>query len=91
MIKATPSVLRKLLCTALIGAGACFAQNVSLTGRVAFVSNAKDSKPRDADKVVLWLTPILGAAPAATLAPQDPLYREFLEWRASRAKASGNR
>jgi branched-chain amino acid transport system substrate-binding protein len=32
-----------------------------------------------------------GAAPAATLAPQDPLYREFLEWRASRAKASGNR
>ena len=29
------------------------------------------------------------AAPAA--APQDPLYREFLEWRASRAKASTNR
>ena len=31
------------------------------------------------------------AAPAAALAPQeprDPLYREFLEWRASRAKAS---
>jgi branched-chain amino acid transport system substrate-binding protein len=32
-----------------------------------------------------------GAAPAAGLAPQDPLYREFLEWRASRAKASTNR
>ena len=31
------------------------------------------------------------AAPAAGLAPQDPLYREFLEWRASRAKASTNR
>jgi hypothetical protein len=31
------------------------------------------------------------AAPAAALAPQDPLYREFLEWRASRAKASTNR
>jgi branched-chain amino acid transport system substrate-binding protein len=32
------------------------------------------------------------AAPTA-LAPQDrdPLYREFLEWRASRAKASTNR
>ena len=31
------------------------------------------------------------AAPATALAPQDPLYREFLEWRASRAKASTNR
>ena len=33
------------------------------------------------------------AAPAAALAPQDrdPLYREFLEWRAGRAKASTNR
>jgi hypothetical protein len=36
------------------------------------------------------------AAPAAALAPQeqrDPLYREFLEWRAGRAKAAptGNR
>jgi hypothetical protein len=31
------------------------------------------------------------AAPAAAPAPQDPLYREFLEWRASRAKASTNR
>ena len=34
------------------------------------------------------------AAPAAALAPQeprDPLYREFLEWRASRAKAGPNR
>ncbi|MEH2607910.1 branched-chain amino acid transport system substrate-binding protein [Bradyrhizobium sp. AZCC 1693] len=33
------------------------------------------------------------AAPAAALAPQDrdPLYREFLEWRATRAKASTNR
>jgi branched-chain amino acid transport system substrate-binding protein len=34
------------------------------------------------------------AAPAAALAPQeqrDPLYREFLEWRASRAKAAPNR
>ena len=34
------------------------------------------------------------AAPAPTaLAPQDrdPLYREFLEWRASRAKAGPNR
>ncbi|WP_235983361.1 ABC transporter substrate-binding protein [Bradyrhizobium australiense] len=33
------------------------------------------------------------AAPAAALAPQerDPLYREFLEWRASRAKASSSR
>jgi hypothetical protein len=33
------------------------------------------------------------AAPAAALAqePRDPLYREFLEWRASRAKASTNR
>jgi branched-chain amino acid transport system substrate-binding protein len=31
-----------------------------------------------------------GAAPATALAPQerDPLYREFLEWRANRAKAS---
>jgi hypothetical protein len=34
------------------------------------------------------------SAPAAALAPQeprDPLYREFLEWRASRAKANTNR
>ena len=33
------------------------------------------------------------AAPAAALAPQDrdPLYREFLEWRASRAKAGASR
>ena len=36
-------------------------------------------------------TPPAVAAPAAALAPQDPLYREFLEWRASRAKASTNR
>jgi hypothetical protein len=30
---------------------------------------------------------------AATLSPQerDPLYREFLEWRAQRAKAAGSR
>ena len=38
---------------------------------------------------------VSGAAPppAAALAPQDrdPLYREFLEWRANRARASGNR
>ncbi|WP_374207453.1 ABC transporter substrate-binding protein [Bradyrhizobium sp. 190] len=33
----------------------------------------------------------VAAAPAAALAPQDPLYREFLEWRAGRAKASTNR
>jgi hypothetical protein len=42
-----------------------------------------------------------GAAPAPAPAPsaaaemspqqRDPLYREFLEWRASRAKASGTR
>ena len=31
------------------------------------------------------------SAPATALAPQDPLYREFLEWRASRAKATPNR
>jgi hypothetical protein len=33
------------------------------------------------------------SAAAAEMAPQqrDPLYREFLEWRASRAKASGTR
>ena len=36
-------------------------------------------------------TPPAVAAPAAALAPQDPLYREFLEWRAGRAKASTNR
>jgi branched-chain amino acid transport system substrate-binding protein len=36
-------------------------------------------------------SPPAAAAPAAALAPQDPLYREFLEWRASRAKASTNR
>ena len=37
------------------------------------------------------LAPAPVAAPAAALAPQeqrDPLYREFLEWRASRAKAA---
>src|SRR6266404_1784549 len=32
--------------------------------------------------------PAAAAGPATALAPQDPLYREFLEWRASRAKAS---
>jgi TRAP-type uncharacterized transport system substrate-binding protein len=35
-----------------------------------------------------------GAAPAAEVAPQqprDPLYREFLEWRASRSKATSSR
>jgi branched-chain amino acid transport system substrate-binding protein len=35
--------------------------------------------------------PSQSAAPATALAPQeprDPLYREFLEWRASRAKAN---
>ena len=40
------------------------------------------------------LAPAPVAAPAAALAPQeqrDPLYREFLEWRASRAKAAPNR
>jgi branched-chain amino acid transport system substrate-binding protein len=33
------------------------------------------------------------SVPAPALSPQDrdPLYREFLEWRATRAKASGNR
>jgi branched-chain amino acid transport system substrate-binding protein len=37
--------------------------------------------------------PAAAAPPATALAPQDrdPLYREFLEWRASRAKASTNR
>ena len=33
-------------------------------------------------------------APAAEVAPQqprDPLYREFLEWRASRSKATSSR
>ncbi len=37
--------------------------------------------------------PPVVVAPAAALAPQDrdPLYREFLEWRAGRAKASTNR
>src|SRR5439155_1215101 len=30
-------------------------------------------------------------APATALAPQDPLYREFLEWRAGRAKAGASR
>jgi hypothetical protein len=37
------------------------------------------------------LAPAPVAAPAAALAPQeqrDPLYREFLKWRASRAKAA---
>ena len=33
------------------------------------------------------------ALPSAVLSPQDrdPLYREFLEWRAQRAKAAGSR
>jgi branched-chain amino acid transport system substrate-binding protein len=37
--------------------------------------------------------PPAATAPATALAPQDrdPLYREFLEWRAGRAKASTNR
>ena len=32
-----------------------------------------------------------GAAALAPQEPRDPLYREFLEWRASRAKAGPNR
>jgi hypothetical protein len=32
--------------------------------------------------------PPRGSAGSAALAPQDPLYREFLEWRASRAKGA---
>ena len=65
------SVHRWLLCAILICSGLCCAQNVSLTGRVAFIASDKDGKTRDADKVVIWLTPIAGAAPPAT-APNVP-------------------
>ena len=60
------NVLRRLVSTLLVYSGLCCAQTVSLTGRVAFVNNPKDTKTRDADKVVLWLTPIAGAAPDAS-------------------------
>jgi plastocyanin len=63
-----PNLGRRLFCTVLICGGLCYAQNVSLTGRVAFISanKEKESKTRDAEKVVLWLTPVAGAAPAST-------------------------
>ena len=59
-------------------------RNMPLPPGAAAASGAAPSAPVAAAPV---------AAPAAALAPQDrdPLYREFLEWRASRAKASTNR
>ena len=57
---------RRLVCAMLLCYGVCSAQTVNLTGRVAFVSSSSEVKNRDAEKVVLWLTPIPGAAPAAT-------------------------
>jgi|SRR5262245_41086643 len=54
---------RRLLLTLLACCGLCFAENVSLTGRVSFVSDGKDGKARDADNVVLWLSPVAGAIP----------------------------
>jgi plastocyanin len=60
-----------LLCVLLVLGGLTYAQQVNLTGRVAFVSGEKNSKSRDAEKVVLWLTPMGEAAPAmATPATQ---------------------
>jgi hypothetical protein len=55
-------------------------RNMPLPAGAAAASGAAPSPP-----------PAPFAAPAAALAPQDPLYREFLEWRASRAKAAPNR
>ncbi|HEY7099979.1 MAG TPA: hypothetical protein VH437_24865 [Terriglobales bacterium] len=55
---------RRLLLILLACGGLCFAENVSLTGRVSFVSDGKDGKPRDADNVVLWLSPVGMAVPS---------------------------
>jgi plastocyanin len=63
----TSRLCRQLFCTVLMCSGLSFAQDVDLTGRVTFISPTQETKTRDADKVVLWLTPIAGAAPAATL------------------------
>jgi plastocyanin len=57
---------QRLVCVTLLCSGFCSAQNVNLSGRVTFVSSNKEVQNRDAEKVVLWLTPIPGAAPAAT-------------------------
>jgi plastocyanin len=59
----TSSLCRQFLGTVLICSGLCFAQDVNLTGRVTFISPNQQAKTRDADKVVLWLTPIAGTAP----------------------------
>src|SRR6476660_9877682 len=58
-------------------------RNMPLPAGAAAASGAAPSAP--------LVAPV--AAPAAALAPQDrdPLYREFLEWRASRAKAGASR
>ncbi len=58
------------LCGLIVYGSLACAQDATVTADVALLSSGKKSKPRKADNVVLWLTPVGGATvpnfPAAT-------------------------
>jgi len=61
---------------ALVCAGAVFAQQTTVTARVALLNHGKKNKAPDSSNVVFWLTPSDGATVAPSAVPQSfPLPR----------------
>jgi plastocyanin len=68
------------LCGLIVCGSLAFAQDATVTADVALVNRGKKSKPRKADNVVLWLTPVSGATvpnfPPATNANRPRLVQK---------------
>jgi len=59
------------LCGLIVCGGFAWAQDATVTADVALVNSGKKSKPRKADNVVLWLTPVSGAIVATSPAGRN--------------------
>ena len=65
-------LLHRWVCWLLIFGGTAYAEDVTLTAHVSFVSGGKHHPARDSDKVVLWLTPLAEQTPNPSQAAERP-------------------
>jgi len=66
------SMAKALIGAVLTSCTLAGAQDITLSGRVKIVNDDKKIESAHAENVVVWLTPV-GAAPAAAVAPKQPL------------------
>src|SRR5262245_39498946 len=62
-----------------MGSGLVWAQEVTLTARVALVSSEKQSQEHDAGNVVVWLTPLGDISAAGIPAPKLAVHPQLIQ------------